>query len=220
METGVTDQKKRGSGKGLVVIVDDERVVRHHLTLILESGGYSTESFASGEELLAAPPPGEPGCLLLDVALPGGMGGPEIQRQLAKRRWHMEIIFVTAHATVPMAVEAMKSGAVDVLTKPISRGTLLPTVEKALALSRQTHQHLLEQKDVGVLAGQLTTREKEVLSWIIAGKLNKEVAYLLGITERTVKAHRANLMEKLGVVSVVELVRFADKVGIAPGREN
>lgn len=214
------NRNEEGVHKGLVFIVDDEKLVRYNLSFILQSAGYQTKSFASGEELLAEKSPAEPICLLLDVTIPGGMDGPEIHRQLQARNWRQPVIFVTAHATVPMAVTAMKSGAVDVLTKPVDRAVLLSAVEKALSLSSRMHQERREQTDVNILARQLTEREKEVLSWIISGKLNKEVAYLLGITERTVKAHRANIMEKLGVVSVVDLVRFADKVGIAPGRED
>jgi FixJ family two-component response regulator len=213
--TGVTEQTK-----GNVYIVDDEKIVRYHLSTILESEGYVTESFASGEAFLAAVPASVSGCVLLDVSMPGGMTGPEIQRLLSERKVPLSIIFVTAHASVPMAVEAMKSGAVDVLIKPIKRESLLPAVEKALVLSVNSRQQLLEQQNIGALAKQLTGREKEVLSLIVEGKLNKEVAYALGITERTVKAHRANIMEKLGMISVTELVRFADRFGVSRLRES
>lgn len=206
--------------KDVVYIVDDERIARFHLNAILRSEGYVTECFERGEEFLRALPPQASGCALLDVSLPGGINGPEIHRRLAEKAVFLPVIFVTAHATVPMAVDAMKQGALDVLTKPASRESLIPVVEKALALSASSRQRQIEQKSVGALAAQLTEREKEVLSWIVEGKLNKEVAHHLGITERTVKAHRASIMEKLSMGSVAELVRFADRVGLSSRGEN
>jgi FixJ family two-component response regulator len=201
--------------KEIVYIVDDERIARYHLNTILQAEGYSTECFENGEDFLRALPPSVSGCALLDVSMPGGLNGPEIHRRLTEQNVPLPVVFVTAHATVPMAVDVMKLGALDVLTKPASRELLIPAVEKALALSASSRRQLLEQKSEGALAGQLTDREREVLSWIVEGKLNKEVAYYLGITERTVKAHRASIMEKLGMVSVAELVRFADRVGLS-----
>jgi two-component system response regulator FixJ len=213
------DQGGTEGSRGQVFIVDDEKLIRHHLTLILRSEGYLVQSFPSGEKFLEAARRTGPGCLLLDVALPGGIDGPSVQKHLTDQNGQLAVVFLTAHATVPMAVKAVKSGAVDVLIKPVDREVLLPVIEKALAVSRRRHLENREQRDVGILARQLTGREREVLSWIVSGKLNKEVAYLLGITERTVKAHRASIMSKLQVVSVAELVRFADKAGIVPSRE-
>lgn len=204
---------------GFVMIVDDERMVRFHLEKILNSAGYFTKSFASGEELLEQNMPTVPACLLLDVNLTGELDGPAIQEQLQKRGWLLPIVFITAHATVPMAVKALKLGAMDVLTKPVDRNTLLPAVEKAFALARELrsrHQAKSEGENFLLL---ITRREREVLSWVIAGKLNKQIAALLGITERTVKAHRASIMEKLGISSVPELVRLADRMGIQPAKE-
>lgn len=206
--------------KGVVYIVDDERIARYHLNAILQSEGYQTECFGRGEDFLAVVPAFASGCALLDVSLPGGMNGPEIHRTLMERKSPLSVIFVTAHATVPMAVDVMKLGAADVLTKPVDRESLVQAVERALVLSVNSREYLLEQQNVGALAEQLTGREKEVLSWIVQGKLNKEVAYSLGITERTVKAHRASIMEKLGMVSVAELVRFADRLGVSRLRED
>lgn len=207
------------TGEGFVVIVDDDRVVRFHLEKILSSAGYFTKSYASGEELLEQSAPSVPACLLLDVNLTGELDGPAIQEKLRDRGWILPIIFITAHATVPMAVKALKLGATDVLTKPVDPNTLLPAVEKALALARELrrkHQAKSEGENFLLL---ITRREQEVLSWVIAGKLNKQIAAILGITERTVKAHRASIMEKLGISSVPELVRLADRMGILPAKE-
>jgi len=204
---------------GTVYVVDDEKLVRHHLSLILTTAGYTAKCFASGEDFLATKIPIEPACLLLDINLLGGMDGPSLQDQLRRRRWPVAIIYVTAHATIPMAVKAVKGGALDILTKPIERQLLLTSVAKALVAAHETHQKRRDLHENHALVQQITAREREVLTWLIAGKLNKEIAYLLGITERTVKAHRANIMEKLGAVSIVDLVRIADKAGIQPGRE-
>jgi FixJ family two-component response regulator len=204
---------------GLVLIVDDDRMVRFHLERILQPAGYSIKTFVSGQELLTHPAPSVPACLLLDVNLIGGLDGPAIQEHLQNLGWLLPIIFITAHATVPMAVKALKSGALDVLTKPVDRNTLLPAVEKALAKAKELRREHLSKKEGKSRLLQLTRREQEVVSWVIAGKLNKQIASILGITERTVKAHRASVMEKLEINSVAELVRMADQMGIRTGQE-
>jgi len=204
---------------GMVFVVDDKKLDRHQLHLVLQSAGYSTQCFASGHELFQHGPPTLLSCLLLDVQLTGKWDGPSIHSEITRREWLLPVIYVTAHATIPLTVSAVKAGAVDVLTKPVERESLLSAVEKALSVARHNRHARREQSGVNTQLELLTEREQEVLRWVITGKLNKEVADVLGITERTVKAHRASIMSKLGVLSIVDLVRFADKAGIAPGRE-
>lgn len=205
--------------KGLVLILDDDKLIRYQLNLLLESAGYTTRCFASGAEFFKQTPPTEPACLLLDVNLLGGLDGPEIQTRLLRLGWMISIVFITAHATVPMAVKAIQDGALDVLAKPIERKVLFEAVEKSLEFARKLWKSSEEQSVRNDLISQLSPREQEVLTWIIAGKLNKQIASILGITERTVKAHRASVMNKLEITSVVDLVRIADKSGIRPGEE-
>lgn len=209
----------KAANKGLVLILDDDKLIRYQLNLLLESAGYTTSGFASDAEFFKQNPPDEPACLLLDVNLLGGLDGPEIQTRLLRLDWMISIVFITAHATVPMAVKALQDGALDVLIKPIERKVLFEAVEKALGVSRELWKSRNEQAERNDLIEQLSPREQEVLTWIIAGKLNKQIASILDITERTVKAHRASIMTKLEITSVVDLVRIADKSGIRPGEE-
>lgn len=209
----------KSNARGSVFIVDDEKLIRLHLTKILQAAGYTTESFASGEELLARGMSAAPACLLLDVNIVGSLGGPEIQERIQRLGWPLPIVFITAHATVPMTVKAVQNGALDVLIKPIERDLVLKVVAKALAQAREIHHERTAKKAHETLLQMLTRREREVLAWIAAGKLNKQIASHLDITERTVKAHRASLMEKLKLQSVAELVRFADRSGLIPGEK-
>jgi FixJ family two-component response regulator len=155
------------------------------------------------------------GCIILDVQMPG-LSGMDLQKELNKADYHMPIIFITGHGDIPMGVEAMKKGAVDFLTKPFDDKELLQAVEKAIEKDRQTRAEYDETLDIRRRIELLTPRENEILRYIITGMLNKQIALKLDIAEKTVKVHRGRIMEKLGVASVAELVRLAEKVGIEP----
>lgn len=203
------------NGRNVMVVEDDEST-RLLLGQILTKAGYSVTLFSSGEEFFNQAAPAYPACLLLDLQLPG-ISGTDIQKRILNSEWILPIIFITSQSTVLTGVEAMKAGAVDFLIKPIETALVLRTVEKALVRAREIQCEQQEQEKLKSLFAQLTERELEALSWVIAGKLNKQIASILGITERTVKAHRANAMKKLGVTSLVALVRIADRVGLRPG---
>ncbi len=199
----------------LVFVVDDDDSMRTAIARLLRSVGLSPRTFASAEEFLAAERPAVPSCLVLDVRMPN-MSGIELQKVLAGIASDLPIIFVTAHADVRMAVDAMKTGALEFLPKPFEDQDLLKAVQLALA----RHQHALEDRrsaqDAISRLDTLSRRENEVLRHVIAGRLNKQIGYALGITEKTVKAHRAKVMEKMGAQSVPDLVRIAQRAGIAP----
>jgi len=198
-----------------VYIVDDDKLVRLHLSQVLTLNGYRVEAFASGDEFLALKSPTEPACLLLDIQMPGN-DGPAIQRRLVELGWAIPIIFITAHASIPTTVKILQSGALDVLTKPVDSANLIRAVENALARSREIRLHQRELSELQERMKQLTAREREVMSWVITGRMNKEMASALQITERTVKAHRASVMTKMSAESVVDLLRIADRLGIKP----
>lgn len=198
-----------------IYLLDDDKMMRRSLELLLRSGGYKVRTFAHPEELLACDPPSRPGCLILDMQMPG-KDGLEVQEQIVTRGWLLPIIFITAYGTVPITVQALKSGAMDLLTKPFNDTALLDAVARALKSSREALRKRTEKEEVAALLDTLTPREYEVLRWLIAGKLNKQIAALLGTTERTIKAHRGSVMKKLEVVSIAELVWMAEKAGIQP----
>lgn len=202
-------------GSNRVYIVDDDKLVRFHLSQILTLGGYDVQAFESGDEFLNLTPPTQPACLLLDIQMPGS-DGPSIQRRLVRLGWLIPVIFITAHATVPSTVKVVQGGALDVITKPVDSTLLIRAVENALAKSRDLFLHQQALEEIRDRATQLTEREREVWGWVISGRLNKEIAAALNITERTVKAHRASVMNKLSASSVVDLVRIADRLGIKP----
>lgn len=208
--------EERNAAAELVFILDDDKWIRYHMTMLLQAAGYATRSFASGEEFFAQEVPAGPCCLLLDVNLLGRLDGLAVQSRLAGQGWALPIIFITAYATVPLTVKALKAGAEDLLIKPVEAEVLLPAVERAMARSREVVKEQREQTENSDLMARLTDREREVLAWVIAGTLNKQTAAMMGISERTVKAHRASIMEKLEITSLAELVRLADKAGIAP----
>lgn len=201
-----------------IYIVDDDNSIRAWLNLFLQSAGYRTKAFASGREFLQQGPPDGPACLLLDVEMPA-LDGPELQKRLLNLDWCLSIVFISATTSIPVTVEVLKTGAVDFLSKPFDTNLLLKSVAEAVERSRELYLQKAEHEQRHKLLATLTEREREVLSWILTGKLNKQIADTLGITERTVKAHRANLMSKLKVDSVVELVLLADRAGVPKGRE-
>jgi FixJ family two-component response regulator len=198
-----------------VFVIDDDASVRKSLSRLLRSAGYTTETFSSGEEFLGRDHFNGTGCLLLDVQMPG-LSGMDLQKELNKADYHMPIVFITGHGDIPMSVEAMKKGAVDFLTKPFNDEELLQAIEKAIQKDRQTRAEYDEALEIRRRIDLLTPRENEVLRYVIAGMLNKQIAYELKIAEKTVKIHRARVMEKLRANSVAELVRLAEKIGIKP----
>jgi len=201
----------------VVRIVDDDASFRTAVTRLLRAAKYTVRGYGSAREFLDSDPRTEPGCILLDLKMPG-VSGFELQESLAALEERLPIIFLSGHGTIPTSVRAMKAGAVDFLTKPVRREALLPAVENALdvdAERRVARAHLGELKS---RYENLTPREREVLAHVVGGKPNKLIAFDLGMSERTVKAHRASLMEKLRVQSVAELARLALELGIQPIR--
>jgi FixJ family two-component response regulator len=203
------------SAKPIVFVIDDDASVRKSLLRLLRSAGYTTETFASAEEFLGRDHFNGIGCLLLDVQMPG-LTGMDLQEELNSADYHMPIIFITGHGNIPMSVKAMKKGAVDFLTKPFDDKELLRAVEIAIEKDTCTRTEYDETLHIRKHIELLTSREQEVLRYVITGMLNKQIALKLGIAEKTVKVHRGRVMEKLCVDSVAELVRLAEKAGITP----
>jgi FixJ family two-component response regulator len=198
-----------------IFVVDDDQSVRTSLANLLATEDYAVEIFASADEYLARVPQSGPACLVLDVQLPG-LDGLALQRQLTEEGRMEQIVFITGHGDIPMGIGAMKRGAADFLLKPFKDDELLSAVAQALARSVQNWQQRGEAAESRARLAKLTPREFEVFRLVIAGLLNKEIGAELGITLRTIKTHRARVMQKMGVVSVAELVRLAQKAGVAP----
>ena len=199
-----------------VFVVDDNPSIRESLSLLLSSAGYSVNTFASAKEFLESEhSTSGPACLVLDVKMPG-ISGLDLQKELTSRNYAIPVIFITGHGDIPMSVQAMKKGAVDFLSKPFDDGQLLDAVKVALLKDSQARSDLNEQKHIMQRLDSLTTRENEILTYLITGLLNKQIAYELKISERTVKAHRKQVFDKMGVNSMAELVRLTEKVGVKP----
>ena len=201
--------------KPTVFIIDDDASIRKSLSRLLRSADYTVETFPSAEEFLRREHFDGIGCLLLDVQMPG-LSGTDLQEELSRAAYSMPIIFITGHGNIPMSVQAMKKGAVNFLAKPFDDEELLQGVREALEKDRKAKAGRAEVHDALRCIEQLTPREQEVLRYVITGMLNKQIASKLGIAEKTVKVHRGRVMEKLGVDSVAELVRLAEKAGIKP----
>lgn len=196
-----------------VYVVDDEAAVRKSLWRLLRSAKIEAATFASAEEFLAALDAEPAGCAVLDVAMPG-LDGLALQQRLAARGVELPIVFLTGRGDIPMSVRAMKAGALDFLTKPVDGDALLAAVRRALEKGRELGKAREEGSAIRVRAASLTPRELEVLQGVVAGRLNKQIASDLGISEKTVKVHRGRVMEKMGAGSVAELVRLADRAGL------
>jgi len=205
-----------GSPEHTIYVVDDDPAVRKSLSRLLRAGGWSVEAFESAEALLADGGPKPPGCLVLDIAMPG-LDGLALQRRLAKAGKTLPIVFLTGHGDIPMSVQAMKDGATDFLTKPVKPGALLQAV--GAAVDRDLAVRFAE-RDAAELRRRfdgLTTREREVLAAVASGRLNKQIAGDLRIVEQTVKFHRARLMERMQARTAAELMQMAAKLGIGTG---
>ena len=196
-----------------VFVVDDDPAVLKSLSRLLRSARLDVATFSSPREFLERHDPSAPGCLVLDVAMPG-LNGLELQEALTAKGSELPIIFLTGHGDIPMSVQAMKRGAVDFLTKPVNDEDLLKTVHVAIEKDRLQRQQRAEVAEIQQRLATLTPREREVLGHVIAGQLNKQTAADLGTVEKTIKVHRARVMEKMKVQSVAELVRLAERAGI------
>jgi FixJ family two-component response regulator len=196
----------------LVLIVDDDEAIREALTDLLRSVGIETKSFGSTRELLDAALTDRPGCLILDVRLPG-ISGLDLQAQLARNANTRPIIFMTGHGDIPMSVQAMKAGATDFLIKPFRDQDMLDAVAAAIDKDMAQRRDAAAAKEVAALAATLTPRETEVMAAVVKGLMNKQIAGLLGISEITVKLHRGSVMRKMAVRSVADLVRRAELLG-------
>jgi len=196
-----------------IFIVDDDPAVLTGLSRLLRSAGLNVVTFISPEQFLDQHDPNAPGCLVLDVAMPG-LNGLELQEALTKSGSMIPIIFLTGHGTVPASVKAMKSGALDFLSKPVDEKDLLGAIHIAIEKDEAARQTRAEIDEIQERLKTLTPREREVLTHVVTGQLNKQIAYDLGTVEKTIKVHRARVMEKMKVNSVAELVHLCERVGI------
>jgi FixJ family two-component response regulator len=199
-----------------VLLIDDDPSVRRALARLIKSAGYQVQTFVSAREFLDRMPDGAgPACLVLDVRMPG-LSGIDLQRELRLTNLILPIIFITGHGDIPMTVKAIKAGAVDFLPKPVRDTDLLRAIEQALARAVHDRAELDEAEDIQSRVAKLTPREREVMNLVVKGWLNKQIAFELGIVEKTIKVHRARMMDKMQVDSVAELVRIAEKIGVPP----
>ncbi len=198
----------------LVFVVDDDASLRDSLADLLRSIGLRVETFASAQEFLQSKRPDVPSCLVLDVRL-RGLSGLDLQKRLIEGDSEIPIIFITGHGDIPMAVQAMKAGAMEFLHKPFRDQDLLDAVQQALECDREAREQRAEITELRKRFDSLTPREREVMALVAAGLLNKQVAGELGTSEASVKVHRQHVMEKIGADSLAELVRMADKLGIS-----
>jgi FixJ family two-component response regulator len=200
----------------IVFIVDDDVSVRESLELLIQNEGWQAETFASAQEFLDHPRVALPSCLVLDVSLPG-LNGLELQQRVAAERPDMPIIFITGHHDIPMTVRAMKAGAIEFLTKPLSDEALLDAIRQALQRSRLALSHEAEIRELRNCYALLTPRERQVMALVVSGLLNKQIGGELGISEITVKAHRGQVMQKMKADSLASLVKMAAR--LRPARQ-
>ena len=204
-----------GNADPSVLVIDDDPEFRDSVVRLLETVGLHSRQFSSVPDFLRADPPGGPACLVLDVRMPG-RSGLELQRDLAAANRQVPIIFITAHADVPMTVQAMKAGAIEFLTKPFRPQDLLDAIEAGLARDRTRHESERAFAMLRARFDMLSSREREVMLLVVAGRLNKQIANDIGIAEATVKVHRTHLMRKMEARSFPELCRMADILKLKP----
>jgi FixJ family two-component response regulator len=197
----------------LVYVVDDDPSIRKSLGRLIRSAGLAVETFATAREFIEHHPHKGPSCLVLDVKMPD-ISGLELQEELLSQKYAMPIVFISGHGDIPMTVKAIKKGAVNFLSKPFDEKDLLEAVQEALQRDSMARALWAEQEEIHRRLEFLTPREYEILTHVITGRLNKQIAYSLDISEKTVKVHRGRVMEKMGVDSVAELVRLTEKADI------
>ena len=203
-----------GKENPVVFVVDDDEAICESLRLLIADIGLEVRAFHSAQQFLSHYDSSQAGCLVLDVRM-SGMSGLELQSRLHELGYEIPTILITGHGDVPMAVEAMKAGAVDFIEKPFRDQVLLDSIQKAIALDMRTRSSRQERRNIQSRMELLTQREREVRDRLAAGLTNKKIAYELGISQKTVDFHRANVLQKIGVASVVELVRLTQKVALA-----
>jgi FixJ family two-component response regulator len=201
------------AGSPVIHIVDDDASFRTAISRVLNVSGYDVAGYESAAAFMRALEVAKPGCILLDVEMPD-LGGLQLQDELAKLSYGWPIIFMTGHGDIPTSVRAIKAGAEDFLAKPVSRETLLEVLQRALVRHSAQQQNQDQLKSFKSLISTLTPRENEVFALMVRGKLNKQIAHLLGTSERTIKAHRHMVMEKLRVQSFAEVVSIAERLGL------
>ena len=199
-----------------VFIVDDDYAVRDSLELVFEAAGLDYKAFENAEQFLQVYCPGTLGCLVLDVNMPS-MNGDELQAELIRRNIHLPIIFLTAYADISMTVRTIKAGAIDFLTKPVSSKLLVERIEAVLQNEMQMHEQTIADQERCNRLNNLTPHELDILPLVLAGRSNKEIARHLGISHRTVEAHRIHILTKSGATNLLELVRLCDTCKIPPG---
>ena len=212
----MTERLQSIDGESTVFVVDDDPSVLKSMSRLLRSMGFRTETFASAEEFLARDIFRGAGCIVLDIQMPG-LTGMDLQDRLVEADYTMPIIFVTGHGSVPQSVRAMKKGAVDFLPKPVDDGQLFEAVSMAVERDRLARIEWKEAMEARELLKLLTAREQEVLGYVLSGMMNKQIAFKMNISEKTVKAHRSHLVEKLRAQSVVDLLRLVEKAGKGKG---
>lgn len=198
----------------IIHVIDDDSSLRAAISRLLVASGYRVAAYESAAQFLESSPADAPGCILLDVNMPG-LSGLQLQEHLVKTKSNLPIIFLTGHGDIPMSVRAIKAGAEDFLAKPVEKTDLIEAIQRALARYHETHVKQAQLSEQRRRFELLTAREKEVFSLLIQGMLNKQIAYALGNTERTVKAHRHSIMEKMEVKSLAELVAIASQAGFS-----
>ena len=204
--------------EAVVFVVDDDSSVREAIKSLIKSVGLRVETFETAQQFLASKRPEVPGCVVLDVRLPG-LSGLDLQRELAANDIKLPIIFITGYGDIPMSVTAMKAGALEFLTKPFRDQDLLDAIQKALERDRTARRQRMEAAELRKRFDALTSREREVMRLVVAGLLNKQIAGELGTSEITVKIHRGQVMKKTGAGSLAELVRMTEKLGMSAAKD-
>ena len=202
----------------IVFVVDDDSSIREAIESLVKLAGLRVESFGSAQEFLRAERPDLPGCVVLDVELPG-LSGLDLQRELAAHGIKLPIIFITGYGNIPMSVRAMKAGALEFLTKPFRDQDLLDAIQQALERDRAARRHSREIAELRERFDALTSREREVMSLVVTGWLNKQIGFELGISEITVKIHRGRVMNKMGAQSLAELVRMTERLELPTAKD-
>jgi len=198
----------------IVFIIDDDISVREGISDLLRSVGLGVQTFASTQEFVNSKRPDAPGCIILDVRLPG-RSGLELQQSLGQLGIRLPVIFISAHGDIPISVRAMKSGAMEFLTKPIHEQELLDAVQAGIERDRANRQDNALATELRARFDSLTSREREIMSLVVSGNLNKQIGFQTGLSEMTVKVHRSHVMQKMQAKSLVDLVRMADKLGVS-----